>query len=50
MRLLYFLFLVLAGCSSISHRRELLQRQNPECEVTEELEIICPMPDWFSHP
>jgi hypothetical protein len=42
--LLIFLFGVIASCSSVEHRREVLQREHPDCEVDEELNIKCPLP------
>jgi hypothetical protein len=39
--------LSLTGCTSVQeHRQELLQQQYPDCEVQEDLVVICPeLPD-----
>lgn len=44
-----FLFIVLLGCIALclnhcghqAHMRETLQKEHPDCYVTEDLEIIC---------
>lgn len=52
-RLLLLFLLVLNGCGGPRHKRENLQREYPDCIVTEDFEIKCPEPDWFpnnTHP
>jgi len=39
-----FAILILTGCASQEHKRELLQKQNPDCYVFESLLIECPDP------
>ena len=43
--LLLFLFM-LAACASREHMRETLQKEHPDCFVSQEFEIICPPPEW----
>lgn len=37
------------GCATESKRRA-LQTDNPNCEVTEDLDLKCPYPDLNNHP
>lgn len=42
----YLFFLMMSACASAQneHMRDLLQLQNPECEVDEDLNLKCPLP------
>jgi len=42
--MIYVLFLLLASCASQDHKRELLQKQNPDCFVMPDLQMECPDP------
>lgn len=36
---------MLSGCGTTNHKRKLLQDMNPECEVSEDLYLVCPAPE-----
>ena len=38
--------MLLTACESAQHKREYLQRQNPECIVSADFKLICPAPVW----
>jgi len=52
MKLIVILFLItfLSSCESNEHLREVYQKENPDCFVNDDLEVICSTPgdSWIN--
>lgn len=40
------LLFICSSCATVEHKKEVLQKEFPECTITSDFDVICPIPDF----